>query len=318
MLLIDGSNLLHRQLHVSSNDFEAVDGHKTGGIGGFFKSLAFLSRKYKYGKGFVVAWDKGSSAYRRSLYPEYKQGRSLIDKLKGADEDSKKFVETYVWSRDKLHNKLLPLTNIMSVQVPEVEADDIISWVVRHVETPGVKVIVSTDTDYYQLIDDNVEVLNPISREVYDKDRIIEEWELISYCYKEHITLIRALEGDPSDNLPGVRGVGRVNAARISKAVLLGEELSETNKKDKAYLDSVDDVSLFKKVIDLNAGLPVEYESQIEDALRIQANVELEVGSELDLADALNRLDLRKTRELCPTIAEADNAGAKESILAAV
>lgn len=183
MILIDASNLLHRQMYTPLYGLKNSGDFRSGPIHGFIKSAQTLSRKYNNSKGFIFLWDKGSSEYRRDLYANYKNKTQDINadssstiEISSGDE----WYDTYCKCRDLLHNKILPLTDSVSVQISGVEADDIIAFIARNNISTKLDIIVSTDRDYYQLITDKCIVYNPISKKTFDLNTVFSEWSYIN------------------------------------------------------------------------------------------------------------------------------------------
>ena len=94
---------------------------------------------------------------------------------------------------------------ISQTMLPAVEADDVIAYVSRLPSLNGwQKVIVTSDKDFFQLCDDETVVLRPIQKKVINTNRLLEEFSI----HPTNMALARAIAGDKSDNLPGIRGVG--------------------------------------------------------------------------------------------------------------
>ena len=119
-------------------------------------------------------------------------------------------MQNKVWQQMRLMEYLNEMP-IMQIIIPEVEADDVISYLTQTPKYRGwQKVIVSNDKDFYQLCDDETVVFRPVSKTVYNKKRIIEELGV----HPRNMALARALVGDASDNLPGIKAVGFKTIAR--------------------------------------------------------------------------------------------------------
>lgn len=322
MFLIDGSNTLMRMLHQQPLwELSNKSGIRTGGVHGFINSLGSLCNRYKLQKGFVIAWDLGSSRYRRSLFPEYKEGRTNKDSpdyMEDLDPDSKEFIKCYLWSRSFLHKSFLPLTGSVSIQIEGVEADDIIGWICRNVSRSKKIVIVSSDKDFYQLVDDNVDLWRPVTSELITKESMIEDNDLIPDKYKEHLNLIKAMMGDSSDNIPGVRGLGWKRSHDIAKILLEdGEDhLTPESVSHKKYLENVDMIRKNLELVDLTVPIDQESEDSIRDHLRMSCSVGLPSYAEMSLHHKLKILDLSRSREILPDILQSnENSSFKSDIL---
>jgi DNA polymerase-1 len=95
----------------------------------------------------------------------------------------------------------LPLS-IMSID--GIEADDAIGYIAKQILPKSNVVIMSTDKDFLQLVDDRISVWSPTKKKLYNPEKILEEYNVTS----ENLLLSRVFEGDTSDNIKGVKGIG--------------------------------------------------------------------------------------------------------------
>jgi 5'-3' exonuclease len=204
VLLVDAMNLFIRSYAaVPSMD---DDGNHIGGMVGFLKSLGLAIRTFKPTRCVVVFDGKGGSQRRRKIFPQYKANRKPPVRLNRAydmttDEQEK---ENMKWQLVKLIEMLecLPLTILA---LDNVEADDVIAYLSQLVTTDGGKsIIYSTDKDFFQLASENVKIYNPVKKKTFDVDVILEDYGI----HPVHFHFFRALNGDKSDNIDGVKGVG--------------------------------------------------------------------------------------------------------------
>ena len=96
---------------------------------------------------------------------------------------------------------LLPIT---VVTIDGIEADDTIAYISEQILTNSKITIMSSDKDFLQLVDDRVSVWNPLRKTLYEPKNILEDYGIPSHNF----VLYRALDGDKSDNIPGVKSVG--------------------------------------------------------------------------------------------------------------
>ncbi len=181
------------------------NGIPIGGFKGFLKTLQKLCREVEPDK-IMVVWDcGGGSRKRRRLNKNYKAGRAPIRlnrevrNLTLREEQDNK-----IWQQVRLSEYLnqLPVTQYC---IEDVEADDIISYLVQNKRLRDwQKVIVSSDKDFYQLCDDKTVVYRPTQKEVLNKYSIIENFGI----HPNNFALARAIAGDTSDNLKGIKGAG--------------------------------------------------------------------------------------------------------------
>ena len=203
VLIIDALNAYLRAYIV--NPSLSLNGQPIGGIKGFFMILQKLVRETSPDE-VVIIWDgPDGSRKRKTMDKNYKSGRKPI-KLNRAfhnltdDEELK----NKIWQQTRLIEYLNEMP-IVQAMIPEVEADDIIAYVSRLPYYKGwQKLIVSNDKDFMQVCDDETILLRPVKGEYLNIRRIIEQ----TGVHPTNMALARAIIGDSSDNLPGIRGVG--------------------------------------------------------------------------------------------------------------
>lgn len=277
MLVVDGSNILHSVLHTELGKLQALDGTATGGIHGVLSSLAHSLRSLNVDDCVVVAWDNGVPLHRRELNCNYKPNKKITmsggvpkhllpseSEVDVFDESSEVFLEKYRYARDKLHQFILPRLGCMSLLVENCEADDIISHIVKKVDDLEI-VIQSADKDLLQLVSDenNVSQYDSIRKRWFYEEDIIEKWNLSEDIWKEQYILMKAIDGDPSDNIKGVPQVGAKPASNYAEQILRGTEYCDLVRPPRgrmAGLDNLkemyDEVENNRKIKDLN--YPVE------------------------------------------------------------
>jgi DNA polymerase-1 len=219
-LVVDGSNLLWRVTWIAETRQKLVNtkGVWTGPIFMFLKSVKALQEKFKPNNTWVT-WDKKlkypSTNFRKELAPEtYKQNR---------DDDKSKLIHE---QHDEL-SKWLTVLGVKQIYPGVLEADDIISWLVREKLTTSV--IVSVDKDLLQLVDDNIHYYNPIKKKLITPQNFVEEVGVEINEYNNY----KALLGDKSDNVDGIQGYGVQRSAKLCKEGYEGivAKLSEEDKQ---------------------------------------------------------------------------------------
>lgn len=206
VLLVDSTNLFIRNYAaVPSMD---DDGRQIGGIVGFLKSLGLAIRQFKPTRVVLVFDGKGGSQRRRKIFPAYKQNRKPPVRLNRAydlttDEQEKENMKFQLIKLVELL-ELLPVT-IMALD--NVEADDVIAYLSQLVtDQVGKSIIYSTDKDFFQLASETVTVFNPVKKKTFSEDVILEDYGI----HPKHFYFFRALNGDKSDNIDGIKGVGEI------------------------------------------------------------------------------------------------------------
>ena len=203
ILIIDAMNMLIRSFSL----LKAMNpsGAHVGGLVGFLRSLGYVTRIFDPTR-VVIVWDgKGGSGNRQNINPNYKAQRAsarithwgLYDTR---EEEQEALIGQLLRTQDYL--ECLPLQQIV---MEKLEADDIIAYLAKRASKAGKKVtIVSSDKDFFQLIDTNIEVYAPVKKKTFTVDNIKEEIGVLPQNYN----IVKALLGDNSDNLPGVKGLG--------------------------------------------------------------------------------------------------------------
>lgn len=209
VMIIDALNQFLRAYIV--NPTITPNGEPVGGTAGFLKILQKLCRDIKPDK-IIICWDgQGGSSRRKAVNKNYKSGRKplrLNRDVKCLTEEQE--LQNKIWQQIRLVDYLnnFPITQLM---FESIEADDVISFVCQApVFQDWQKVIVSSDKDFFQLLDDKTVVLRPTQNEILNKNMIIEKFGI----HPTNFALARAIVGDKSDNLEGVPGIGLPTVAK--------------------------------------------------------------------------------------------------------
>ena len=204
VLIVDGLNTFIRSFSVnpSIND----DGLHIGGLVGFLKSVRYTCDILKPSRCIIVFDGKDGSKRRRKIYPQYKETRKVKKRLNRnvdwgtAPQDEE---QSMVQQMGRLIEYLeqLPLTLI---SVDGVEADDTMAYISQQLLPKSDIMLMSTDKDFLQLVDDRVKVWSPTKKKLYNKKAILDEYGIPS----RNMLTYRILDGDKSDNINGVQGAG--------------------------------------------------------------------------------------------------------------
>ena len=206
LLIIDALNMFFRCY--ARDPSISIQGYPSGGCIGFMKSLQ-KSIRLTEPDDVVIVWDGGGgSRSRRQINKNYKAGRKVVHLPKDMSYDFSKEEEmsNKIWQQVRLLEYLdtLPICQFM---FEDIEADDIIAAITQSKELSNwKKVILSNDKDFMQLCDENTILCRPAKNpwEVLNTKRILEDLKI----HPKNMALARAMIGDPSDNLPGVPGIG--------------------------------------------------------------------------------------------------------------
>ncbi len=226
--LIDGMSLIFRAYHAMSNS-KLMNNHgfPTGAIFGFTNIITSLIEREKP-EYLAIVFDRSEPTFRHIKYPEYKQNRDAFP------ED--------LALQMPLIKELINYLSIPQFEQAGYEADDIIGSIAKKLANSESQVIcVTSDKDYYQLIDDNIKILKPGQKG--------EDLQLVDYRQVEEkfgvtpskVVDILALIGDTVDNIPGIKGVGEKTAIPLIQKYGSIEELYHN-------LNQIDKKSLLEKL----------------------------------------------------------------------
>jgi DNA polymerase-1 len=195
ILVVDGTNSLYRAFFAIPG-LRAPDGSPTNAAYGFVNMLSKVLREEAPDIAIVV-FDARGKTFRHELYADYKAGRDA------QPED--------LSAQIPLVRELVEAWRVPIVEVSGVEADDVIATLVARAPEDADIAIVSTDKDLMQLVSERVTLLDGV------KDRRITPAEVVERfgVGPDRILDLRALVGDASDNIPGVKGIGAKGAAKL-------------------------------------------------------------------------------------------------------
>lgn len=216
LVIIDGNALVHRAFHALP-ELTSPQGKPVNGLYGFL--LVFLKALRDLEPDYIAAaFDLPGPTFRDRIYKEYKAKRA-----KAPDE---------LYEQIPLVKDFLNLFNVPIFEKQGYEADDVIGTIAKQAAkrqiSPELEVIIITgDLDALRLVDKNIRVFT-LRRGlkdtiVYDENKVQERY---SGLRPEQLTDFRALRGDPSDNIPGVTGIGEKTAIEL---------LSRFGSLDKIY-----------------------------------------------------------------------------------
>ena len=284
VLIIDGLNTFIRCW--SSIPTMNDNGEHVGGATGVLKSIGFAIRTIQPTRVVVVFDGKGGSNTRKKKFGGYKAQRDS-NKLRVNrqyadiinDEDERESMKRqYTWLMELLHG--LPLTTMI---YDGVEADDIMAYIPTQILKEGEQaVLMSTDKDFLQLVDDNTIVWSPTKKKIYNKKVVKEEFGIES----KNLLLYRVLDGDKSDNIPGVYGCG------IKTVIKRFPELTEDTKL------SVDDLlTLSEQKKEETKGKIKLYNDILEAKKQILLNRELMQLDDVDISGIIKMQCLDRFNE---------------------
>ena len=225
LLIIDANNLSYRWLQRPNYANFGPD---------FISTIQSLSKSYEAART-IVCFDFGKSYYRMDMHEEYKGTRK-----KPQDEDEIKKYEDFFAVLNDLPDQL----DEEVLKFRGVEADDILAWITQNVsERYEHTWVVSSDRDLYQLVDDNVSIFNIFGRREVTVESLRDDFNVSPSEYM----LSRIIEGDKSDNILGIEGIGPKRA----------QTLAREHKTLDALIEALPLKGKSKYIQNLNAGKDV-------------------------------------------------------------
>ena len=204
VLIVDGLNTFIRSFAV--NPALNEDGLHIGGMVGFMKSVRYTCDILKPSTCIIVFDGKGGSKRRRKIFSEYKGTRKVKRRLNRnvdwgtAPADEQQSMKQQM-GRLIEYLEQLPLT---LVSVDGIEADDTMAYISQQLLPKSDCILMSTDKDFLQLVDDRVKIWSPTKKKLYNKKAVFEEYGI----HSQNMLTYRILDGDKSDNIGGIKGAG--------------------------------------------------------------------------------------------------------------
>jgi DNA polymerase-1 len=240
LLIVDGDNLTHRAYHSFPKSMATSGGAPINAIYGFFTMLVNLV-KSEQPRGVFVAWDTlGVDTYRNELWPPYQGGRVFDPEI-------------------KQQLSLLPdLCRACAMGVGKeagFEADDLVAAAtIAETLAGGECLILTNDKDSFQLVSERVTVLTPKSGvsvlERIGPHQVVEKFGVLP----EQVPDFKALCGDPSDKIPGAKGIGPKSAASL----ILRHGSLEAILEQWGRPDEVAQIRVFREVVGMRLDAVVE------------------------------------------------------------
>lgn len=198
-----------------------IHGQQSGGIVGFLKTIQGVCNDVKPTVIYAV-WEGGGSRRRRNLYPDYKMQRRPQRLNRFYDfGDIPDTVENQQWQVLML-TKILSHLPIRQIYVEDIEADDAIAYLARYKHANDRKIFLSSDRDYYQLLDKKSLVYRPGRKKFVSYKDVLEEFGISV----TNFALAKSVAGDDSDNIPGINGVGFKTLAKRIPILALDEDVT--------------------------------------------------------------------------------------------
>ena len=251
--LIDGSGYIFRAYYALPPLSRKSDGLPTGAVNGFCTMLYKLLEVSRFDDSknkpthFAVIFDSARKNFRNEIYADYKANRTdTPEDLAPQFEYIRKSVEAF---------------NVISAEMLNYEADDLIATYTKKILEKGAKVtIISADKDLMQLLKPGVRLYDPMKSKVLGNKEVKEKFGVDP----NKVVDVQALAGDSSDNVPGVPGIGIKTAAELINKYKSLEKLLEKaheipqNKRRETILNNKNKAILSRKLVELKFDVPVK------------------------------------------------------------
>lgn len=254
LYLIDGMSLVFRAYHAMlKSQLKSPKGELTFALFGFVNIITSLLEKEKP-ENIAIVFDTAEPTFRHIRYPEYKANRDEFPEDLGPQlEMIKRFLDLIKMPRLEMHG---------------YEADDIIGTIAKKASRDGRKVLcITSDKDYYQLVDENIKLMKPSRLSTEDFD-YVDYGEVVDKFGGNPLQVIDvlALTGDSVDNVPGVKGIGEKTAIpliqKYGSLEALYEHLIEIDRasvKNKLEQDK-EMAFLSKELVTIMTTVPIEFD----------------------------------------------------------
>ncbi len=257
--LVDGSGYIFRAFY-GLPPMTNPEGVPVNAVFGFSKMLAKLLSDAGT-RRFAVIFDSSRVSFRNDIYPEYKANRS---------DPPEELVPQFGLIREATR-----AFNVPCIELPGFEADDLIATFARMAREEGHEVvIVSSDKDLMQLVNDGVSMLDPAKNLTVGRDEVIERFGV----GPESVIDVQALAGDSTDNVPGVPGIGIKTAAELIRTygdldTLLerAEEIRQPKRRQN-LIENADMARVSRDLVTLRIDAPVE--QAVDDLIAVPPDAE--------------------------------------------
>ncbi len=298
LLLFDGHALVHRAFHALPALSLPNTGEPTGAVYGFASMLLKVLAELKP-THWAMTLDSPGPTFRHEKFEEYKAHRPPApDELKIQFTRVKELIKAF---------------NMPSFEVPGYEADDIIGTICKKASEQGIDIIIVTgDTDTLQLVSPHVRVLTPkpgrpfSDTVIYDEAAVQQRYELSP----DKLTDFKGLKGDPSDNIPGVRGIGEKTATKLIQAFGsiegIYQHIDEVTppKTQEALRQNEQAARQSKELATIDIDVPIDFDLEACHVSTYERGKVAELFRELEFSSLLPKLPQTMTDEEQPAPVE--------------
>ena len=246
LILIDASGYIYRAFFALP-PLTAPSGIPVGAVYGFTNMLLKLINTYK-NDHFLVVFDSKRKGFRSDIFPLYKANRS---------ETPEDLIPQF-----DLLRKLCVVLGLKTIEKAGYEADDLIASASRCFTSEVSEVVIlSSDKDLMQLVNNHVYMIDPIKQKKIDEAAVVEKFGVPPNLVID----VQSLMGDTSDNIPGAPGIGPKTATDLIQTygsldnLLLEVSNMKPSAKQRSILENKEQILLSKKLVTLEQGLSIDY-----------------------------------------------------------
>lgn len=287
-IVIDGNSLINRAYYAIQRPMITKDGLYTHAVYGFLNMLFKLQADYEPGY-LTVAFDRKAPTFRHLEYQEYKAGR--------------KSMPPELAMQMPLLKDILKAMNIKTLELDGFEADDIIGTVAKRAEQEGLELFIITgDRDALQLASDLTNVIitkKGISEfDRFDRTAIQETYGFTPEQFIDY----KGLMGDPSDNIPGLPGVGEKTAQKLIlqfgtvSNLISNTDQIENEKLRKKVEENAQLALMSRRLAEIETNVPIE--TIMDDFLVREPDFEtlIDLYRKLEFQSFLKKMQLKNNR----------------------
>ncbi len=296
LVIIDGNSLMNRAYYAIQQPMTTKDGMYTQGIFGFLNMLNKILNDYEPSH-IAVAFDRKAPTFRHLEYEKYKAGR--------------KKMPTELAMQFPVLKEILTAMNIELLEIDGFEADDILGTVSRLAEENGLKsYIITGDKDAFQLASGSTTIIftkrGTSQFDVYDEKAVFDKYGFSPSQFAD----FKGLMGDPSDNIPGLPGVGEKTASRLIleygsvENLLSSLDGMKPGKLRQSIEENAQLAVMSKRLAQINRNVPVEIDF---DSMRYE---EPDYGKLVDIYRRLEFNSFIKKLFAAGKLTEPDRGGA--------
>ena len=311
LFLLDGHALVYRAHYAFiTRPLINSKGMNTSAITGFTRTMWDMMRNEKP-THIAVSFDLSAPTFRHVMYKEYKANR---------DAQPEDITAAFPYIR-----KIIEGFNIPIIEMEGFEADDVIGTIAKQAEKEGFTVyMVTPDKDYGQLVSENIFMYKPSRQgggvDIWGVKDICEKWDIDRV---EQVIDVLGLQGDASDNIPGVPGVGPKTASKLLKLYGSLEGILENTDKLKGkqkekMIEFADQGRLSKTLATIDINVPIQFDAKkfIIDPPNKEALSA--VFKDLEFRTLANQILGQDTPSQAPAASSSDGSGVQGSLFGGV